>query len=235
MFKSDIPCSGEGCTSHFIQNKKYHLCSRCVFKKNHDGKSQEEVYSERNNQKVMIKVNGKVVGEMKSITNVKPFVWNKQRNDFFQDDESRKNEINQNLAEEEAKRELTKEKKKKRKPLSKKSKKQVEIDYNYKLVCIDMDHVSEPVCSGCLRYQGGDIKLSHSHIISRADCHGIGRPELIYDRENIKYHCLDFIAHKGCHGKWERVKERSQLLDYAENIEYIKLVAPNLLEKYLAK
>lgn len=34
-----------------IQNKKYQLCSDCVFKRNHNGKSQTEVYLERESLK----------------------------------------------------------------------------------------------------------------------------------------------------------------------------------------
>jgi hypothetical protein len=45
-FKSDIPC--KGCKESFwITNKTRHLCSSCVFKLNHGGKSREEVYKER--------------------------------------------------------------------------------------------------------------------------------------------------------------------------------------------
>jgi hypothetical protein len=40
-----------GCdTLQLIQNKKHWLCSECIFKKNHDGKSREEVYKERSNR-----------------------------------------------------------------------------------------------------------------------------------------------------------------------------------------
>jgi hypothetical protein len=46
MFKSDIPC--KDCKkSFFIQNKNKHLCSDCVFKRNHEGKSKADVYRER--------------------------------------------------------------------------------------------------------------------------------------------------------------------------------------------
>ena len=49
MIFRDI-CSG--CENDtIIQNKKYNLCSECVFKKNHDGKSKEEIYKERADKK----------------------------------------------------------------------------------------------------------------------------------------------------------------------------------------
>lgn len=244
MFKSDIPCKGEGetCSNLYIQNKKKHLCSDCVFKLNHGGKSKQEVYSERSQLK--IKINGINIATIKSLHKGewKNEIDKKRINNFIQDELGKQNQINQDKAEEQAKIDLeneskVKEKKKRKryKPLSKQSKKQVEIDYNYKLVCQDMDYTTEPVCTGCLRYQGGDIKLSHSHIISRQDCHNIGRPELIYDRDNLTYHCLDFGENTGCHRKWESPKERKSLQDYDQNIEFIKQKAPELLEKYLSK
>lgn len=52
------PCRGCG-KSNYIQNKTHHLCQDCVYKKNHGGKSQFEVYSERQRaKKVVIKSTG---------------------------------------------------------------------------------------------------------------------------------------------------------------------------------
>lgn len=46
MFKSDIPC--RQCNkSYYIQNKTKHLCSECVYKNNHNGKSRYEVQREK--------------------------------------------------------------------------------------------------------------------------------------------------------------------------------------------
>ena len=177
----------------FIQNKKYGLCGECVYKKNHKGKSRQEVQMEKQKMKwnmVNIKIGGVTVEEKYEI-----------------DGEAQKNIDNQNIAERKAieeegvgrllignntsiviidddfPRNISKEKinnyyeqtikkrigVKKSKP-KQISTKQAEINKLYKLTCIDMDHVTEPVCTGCLKYQGGDIKLSHSHIISREDC-----------------------------------------------------------------
>lgn len=119
-------------------------------------------------------------------------------------------------------------------PMNKRSDKEVIIQQKYALALMDIDYIREKVCSGCLRYQGGDVRLSHSHIISRADCKAIGKPELIYDPDNIAYHCLDFGEHKGCHPKWENKTKRYFLTDYGWNIIYIRKVAPELYEKYLA-
>lgn len=270
-----MACSGNNCNSIHIQNKKYNLCSECVFKKSHGGKSKQEIYQERADKKpkkiyqfknkkiglptsyekvkgglsypkMNIVVLGKVVGELKEIDPR-----------YVQDEISRQNEINQNLAELEARRDakargmefdleeyentLTinpklitkgKVKTKKQKSIKQVSEKQAPIERAYRLTCIDMDHTTEPFCTGCGKYQGGDIKLSHSHLISRADCKRIGRSDLISERENLKYHCIDFGMNKGCHGKWENPNERQTLLDYEENIAYIKSVSPEMYLKY---
>lgn len=236
MFKSEERCKGEGCDSYYIQNKKKHLCNDCVFKLNHDGNSKQEVYSERNNKKL-------IPTEKKLITAISEIgrknigrILQKEIDLIGGDEEGRRNAINQEQAVEEAKRELEEEiekrKKSKKKPVKLLSVKQAEINAKYKIVCIDMDYTTEPVCTGCLRYQGGNIKLSHSHIISRADCKVIGKPELIYNRECLTYHCMDFGENVGCHRKWENPKERKQLKDYEQNIVYIAKVAPELLSKY---
>jgi hypothetical protein len=227
-----------GCNQpQYIQNKKYKMCNGCIFEKNHGGKSKAEVYTERASKKkgvqTVVKLNGKVVGSIGRVV--------------VQDEESLKNEINQNAAEEREKgeqgfpilgyktslqgREILK---KKQKPIKQVSAKQSLIERAYKLTIKDMDYTTEKVCSGCNKYQGGDIKLSHSHIISRADCKGIGKPELIYERENLTYHCMDFGMNKGCHGLWENPVMRKLLFDYEKNINYIKSVSEEMYLKYKA-
>jgi len=42
----------KGCGSIYIQNKRLQLCSECVYKKNHSGKSRKEVYIERKENKL---------------------------------------------------------------------------------------------------------------------------------------------------------------------------------------
>lgn len=268
MIKSTEPCRGEGCSSHYIQNKKYHLCSKCVFKKNHGSKEQGEVYNERSKQRFESKEEWSSKPEKRSPYHIKlkgpiQFVEIdskviKPNHDFLIeiDEVSKRNQILQDNIQEhddEAERKFfEKEKlkskrllrdgntangrlykvKKKQKSIKKLSPKQAEIEHKYKLVCIDMDYVEEKVCSGCLRYQGGDIKLSHSHIISRKECKEIGKPELIYERENIVYHCMDFGENEGCHRLWENPKRRHILEDYEKNLKVIKKFAPELLNKY---
>ena len=242
-----MSCSGENCNSIYIQNKKYNLCGECVFRKNNKGRSKQEVYKERSEKKQkLIPVSFKIV---RGGFNPPPQASNKN---LHIDEEAQKNIVNQDEAERRQKEEdfanfegflgkrnpiIVEEKtafisiKKKPKQISSK---QAEINKLYKLTCIDMDYTTEPVCTGCLRYQGGDIKLSHSHIISREDCKRIGRPELIYDRRNITYHDMDFGEHEGCHRKWENPVLRSLLNDYDKNIQYIKSISEELYLKYSA-
>jgi len=239
----------------FIQNKKHGLCGECVYKKNHGGKSRQEVQIE----KQRIKFEGKNL--------LFPSKYTIKSSGFSIDEEAQKNIQNQNIAEQKAIEEeglsrflsdkdqlskamepiwvggdpkpgmklkptdylYTPPKKKKPKQVSKK---QAEINHFYKLACIDMDYTTEPVCTGCLKYQGGDIKLSHSHIISREDCKRIGREDLIYSRDNLTYHCLDWNERFGCHRKWENPKQRTSLDDYQKNIEYIKSISKELYLKY---
>lgn len=266
-----------GCDSvTFIQNKKYGLCGECVYKKNHKGKSKQEVYKERSDKKHFntmsnaMKVVTSYRSEIKSGEEVvDTFIKVVNKFGLVLDEESLKNIHNQDLAEQKAIEEegvnrflstngeegfiiiddpspnQSKEKinkyynatiKKrigaKRSKPKQISSKQKEINHLYKLTCADMDYTTEPVCTGCLKYQGGDIKLSHSHIISREDCKRIGKPELIWDRNNLTYHCLDFMNNVGCHRKHESPVERHTLADYQKNIEYIKSISEELYLKY---
>lgn len=116
----------------------------------------------------------------------------------------------------------------------KKSKKQSEIDNRYLQTIKEIDQEREPVCEGCGRYQGGDVKLSHSHIISRRECHNIGRTDLIYDARNIRLHCMNFGEHEGCHEKWEGI-EKHHLLDFDENMKFIRRVSEELYQLKLMK
>ena len=225
MFKSEYPCKDCG-ESHYIQNKKKHLCSECVFKLNHDGKTKEQVYSERSKQK-----NTKSAlidndwSEMSTL-----FMKNKQAQDAITEtDEGEERKFfekekvhSPTFYEFDVPKSKAKPKRIKR--IKQISPEQAEIERRYKIMIADMDYTEEKVCSGCLRYQGGEIRLSHSHLISRKRCKEIGRPELIYDRENIQYHCMNFGEHKGCHEKWEHPEQRKTLCDYEKNMKYVNKI-----------
>lgn len=281
-----MACSGLNCNNIHIQNKKHNLCGECVFKKSHEGKSRQEVYQERadgkpkktytfKNKQISLPSSYTIeksglksmsFSERMEIQQAKRMDEKRSQlpDKYFQDKVSLQNEINQNLAELEARREAKKngevfdleeyevtrrevlvsyipekdrekllpKKKKKQKPIKQISSKQVPIERAYRLTCIDMDHTTEPICTGCGRYQGGDIKLSHSHLISRADCQRIGKSELISERDNLTYHCMTYAGHVGCHNKWESPVDRVNLLDYEKNIEYIKSVSEEMYLKY---
>jgi len=47
----EIPCR-ECYNNHFITNRKYWLCDNCNFKRLHEGKSKQEVYKERQKEKL---------------------------------------------------------------------------------------------------------------------------------------------------------------------------------------
>ena len=87
----------------------------------------------------------------------------------------------------------------------KKEKRRLTIIYNQ--IAQERGHY----CTGC----GRSTNLSHSHIIPRSR-----RKDLVTDKRNITYHCLSIGEHKGCHDMWES-KERTKLLDYCKNMEYI--------------
>lgn len=118
---------------------------------------------------------------------------------------------------------------KKQKPIKKVSQKQDVIERLYSIVIKKIDIEREPICSGCGR---GDKPLSHSHLISRADCNRNGLSHLIADKNNIALHCLKIGDNTySCHEIWESI-HRDTLLDYEANMEYIKSVSPELYIKY---
>jgi len=113
------------------------------------------------------------------------------------------------------------------------SSKQLHINKDYYNTLKEFDMVTEKFCTGCGKWEPV-IKLSHSHIISRADCANYNRMDLYSDPRNITYHCLSFgDNHVGCATKWEN-SERVTLLDYEKNIAFVKQEIPELYKiKYL--
>lgn len=107
--------------------------------------------------------------------------------------------------------------------------KQTTINSRLKAAYEAIDRERDKVCSGCGRWQGGEIRLSHSHIISRANCKAIGRPELIYDEHNITYHCMDFGHHRGCHRRHEQGDPT--LLDHAHNLAFVRAHSEQLYQR----
>lgn len=104
------------------------------------------------------------------------------------------------------------------------------IDTIYSSVIKEIANEREKICTGCGKYQGGDIRLSNSHLISRKHCQEIGRIDLIADKNNITYHCMDFGNNEGCHRKWEGPR-KIELLDYKVNMSYVKSINSELFTR----
>lgn len=102
------------------------------------------------------------------------------------------------------------------------TKQQSEINIKYIETCKKIDSTRDQVCSGC----GYNQALSHSHIISRDDCRKMGRLDLIYDENNITFHCMDMGEHIGCHRLWETkvIQVMGKLKDFKKNMDYIKSI-----------
>jgi hypothetical protein len=243
MKREEEPCrgiNGEKCTSHYIQNKRYHLCSNCVYKKKHGGKSKQQVAIEKQKEKRVNLQSNKAVGSLLKelltpIDTESINKWDAQEAIFLANRKAQDNITETEDAGEKKFRESLEKKKTKYKGVRKISSNQAEINRLYILTCKDIDYIREKVCSGCLRYQGGNVKLSHSHLISRQDAKRIGKPELIYETQNIVYHCMDFAGNVGCHKKWENPTLRDSLKDYEENMKVIKKLAPELYQKYVVQ
>lgn len=77
-------------------------------------------------------------------------------------------------------------------------------------------------CSGCLWTRN----LTPSHVIRRSK-----RPDLVLEPRNVKPHCID------CHVSWDsgNPQEMKKLLDYEDNMEYIKEVDPCYYERLKSK
>lgn len=101
----------------------------------------------------------------------------------------------------------------KRSPVNKVSKKQKAVLEELKEV---YNSLKKPGmrCTGC----GTDKFLSPSHIIPRSR-----RPDLTTDPKNITWHCMSMGERRGCHDIWES-RDKAQLLDYDQNMAYIKEV-----------
>lgn len=120
---------------------------------------------------------------------------------------------------------------KQRKAVKRVSEKQVVINTKYSEMLNKFDMDTPRVCVGCGKHEGV-VSLSHSHIISRADCKAYGMPELIYSPKNIQYLCMSIgDNHVGCHDKWHG-KERIELKCYQNNISYISGISSELYFKY---
>lgn len=124
-------------------------------------------------------------------------------------------------------RDLQRQSEKRVVPISKMSRKQVDITARLHEVYEMMDNeVREEnggilVCSAYPYMNEHTDTIDHSHTISRARCHQLGKPELIYDPENIE-HCAriphlqwddyhpDFCLHANFQKRMDYIKQHDQ-------------------------
>lgn len=86
----------------------------------------------------------------------------------------------------------------------------------------EFDKNNDGTCSGCELVKPG----SHSHLIPISEA-----IELESEVKNIKWHCMD------CHSLWEShdIEKMSKMLDFEENMEYIKETRPMYYERLMSK
>lgn len=111
------------------------------------------------------------------------------------------------------------------------SNKRQEVEKQLKIVYKRIDETREGICEGCGKY--GKL-LSHSHLLSR-----YSRPDLTCEEDNIRLHCFGDYGgpNKTCHEKWSDFNclEVKEMLDFKENLEYIKSVDIKVYNKMIAK
>jgi hypothetical protein len=85
------------------------------------------------------------------------------------------------------------------------------------------DETNDGVCSGCGQFKPG----SHSHVIPISEA-----LELEAEIKNIRWHCIEI-----CHPRWEshNIKEMSKMLDFEQNMEFIKKMKPFYYERLINK
>ena len=113
---------------------------------------------------------------------------------------------------------------------------EVTIKRKYAEVCDQIDIEREPVCQGTGR---GDVPLSHSHTISRARCKELGKTELIWDSDNIEIEGYEERTSNPttAHCIWEdgTWKQKSELLNFNRKLSYIKANDPETYRKIRAE
>lgn len=103
------------------------------------------------------------------------------------------------------------------------------INYNKKKKSYnEIDLEREQICEGC----GNNLFLSRSHLISVKE-----RKDLEDDKNNIRIYCMQRKdGSKGCHQRWEsNLENKKTLLDFEENMEYIKKMDIKIYNKILLK
>lgn len=107
-----------------------------------------------------------------------------------------------------------------------------ELTKTYKLI----DQTREPKCESCGKWFT-KAPLSHSHTISVDRCKKIGRPELIYEEENIVLECYEPPTSfpTACHNIWEvgTIQQKMKLITFEKKLNFIKENDQELYKKFL--
>lgn len=181
-----------------IVNRKYCLCDNCNFKRTHNGRSKEEVYSERASKRTIKPYTFKTMAKSSSHSTSNAKKHSSKVTLSTVSTEKRYHCSDGTLVS------------------------QAEINRNLKAVKDYIKHSREPVCQGSGRW---DVPLSNSHTISVQRCKDMGKTELIWDEDNIELEGFEaptsrpIMAHNiWSDGSWQ---QRVQLLNWNRKIEYI--------------
>lgn len=103
------------------------------------------------------------------------------------------------------------------------------INSNYRKTKKEIIEERDYYCESCGK-SGQITVLTPSHLISRADSKRYNCIELIWDKKNIRIHCVD------CHRNWENGTKKGA--DFEGNMEYIlylkeqEIISNELYMKY---
>lgn len=213
-------CQGDRCGKlTLIVNKKYWLCDDCNYKRLHDGKSKEDVYSERATRRKSERYLG---SQNKSNER-----GNAGRNKNSKLDESIISKF------------VTKASKI---PSVSSSKRyhcsdgqlvsQSDIKWKLSLAYDQIKQYRPPICEGTGR---NDVPLSFSHTISQARCKELSKTELIWDVANIEIEGFEAPTSNptAAHNIWESgsLEKKTQLLNFTRKLQYIKEHDPEQYRK----
>lgn len=198
-----------GCdTLQLIQNKKLWLCAECVFKRNHDGKTREQVYRERSEAKGTTE---KLFKKIQQRQERKKKEWGNSKMEHIKGKIKKASRIKQ---------------------ISNFDKylcsdgtriSQAEIKFRLANAYDNIKHFRPPVCQGTGR---SDVPLSFSHTISQQRCKDLGKAELIIDPDNIEIEGFEERTSKptAAHNIWEdgSLEQKVKLLNFTRKLKYIK-------------
>jgi hypothetical protein len=122
------------------------------------------------------------------------------------------------------------------KGINKQTSETAEIQKLYKEECDRRVDEVDQVCTGC----GQRNHLSNSHIYPRSKCRATKRLHLIYEPNNLTYHCVAFSLipganGMGCHYIYEGANRKDLLVkmfDYEKNVAYLEEIDAKYAKKF---